>query len=115
MQVHHIGYLVSDMNEAVQEFAKLGYSVSQSTLYDPLRLINICFMRNDATVVELIEPAENCRLFTKLQKRIGNAPYHIGYITDGGGGTMTYLIIFKMTDTCSYSLHSPQRHLVISA
>ena len=85
MKVHHIGYLVDDMKKAVKEFAKLGYSVQKPELYDSLRHINICFMENEGTCVELIEPAEGCKLFTKLHKRIGNAPYHIGYITYGGG------------------------------
>ena len=86
MQVHHIGYLVEDMAEAVKEFARLGYRVQKPELYDSLRRINLCFVENEGTCVELIEPAEGCKLFTKLHKRIGNAPYHIGYITDGGGG-----------------------------
>ena len=90
MKVHHIGYLVDDMKEAVKEFAKLGYSVQKPELYDPLRRINICFMENEGTCVELIEPAEGCKLFTKLHKRIGNAPYHIGYITYGGARQNTY-------------------------
>ena len=86
MRVHHIGYLVSDMSGAMQEFRRLGYDVQQGAMFDPLRQINICFMNNGSTLVELIEPAEGCRLFTKLHKKIGNAPYHIGYITYGGGG-----------------------------
>ena len=84
MKVHHIGYLVDDMKKAVKEFAKLGYSVQKPELYDPLRRINICFVENGGTCVELIEPAEGCKLFTKLHKRIGNAPYHIGYIVHEG-------------------------------
>ncbi len=84
MKVHHIGYLVDDMTEAVKEFARLGYSVQKPELYDPLRRINLCFVENDGTCVELIEPAEGCKLFTKLHKRIGNAPYHIGYIVREG-------------------------------
>ena len=70
----------------MKEFSRLGYRVQMPELYDPLRRINLCFVENEGTCVELIEPAEGCKLFTKLHKRIGNAPYHIGYITDGRGG-----------------------------
>ena len=86
MKVHHIGYLVSDMKDALKEFRRLGYEVRQETMYDPLRNINICFVENGSTLVELIEPGKDCALFTKLHRKIGNAPYHIGYITDIGRG-----------------------------
>ena len=87
MKVHHVGYLVDDMNGALNEFSRLGYEIVQKTVYDPLRKINICFVENGGVMVELIEPCKDCRLFTSLQKRIGNAPYHLCYvINDRGGG-----------------------------
>lgn len=82
MKLHHIGYLVSNIKEAMQEFYRLGYELNQDIMHDNLRHINICFMSNNGTLVELIEPGEGCKLFTKLHKKIGNAPYHIAYITE---------------------------------
>ena len=86
MKVHHIGYLVGNMSDSLKEFRRLGYEIQQETIHDPLRNINICFVENGSTLVELIEPCEGCKLFSSLHKKIGNAPYHIGYITYGGGG-----------------------------
>ena len=82
-QVHHVGYLVADINSAVQEFEALGYKVQQQIIYDPVRLINICFIENHGVLVELIAPVEQCQIFTKLRKKIGNAPYHICYLVKG--------------------------------
>ena len=109
MKVHHIGYLVSDMKDALKEFHRLGYEVRQETMYDPLRNINICFVENGSTLVELIEPGKDCALFTKLHRKIGNAPYHIGYITDIGGGVLSAnLKNCRLTAIYLCSLPKPQ-------
>lgn len=79
MKVHHLGYLVENMDNAIKEFQELGYSIQQEKLYDPLRRVFLCFLENNGLLVELVSPAEGCKLFSKLQKRIGNAPYHICY------------------------------------
>ena len=84
MRVHHIGYLVRHMNEAIREFHALGYKGGDGgAVYDPLRHVNICFMENQGITVELVAPADGCELFTKLQKKIGNSPYHLCYVTNG--------------------------------
>ena len=87
MKFHHVGYLVADIEAALKEFLELGYEIVKETVYDPLRKINICFIRNEGLMLELIAPCEGCNLFTSLRKRIGNAPYHVCYVihTNGGG------------------------------
>lgn len=82
LRVHHIGYLIENMNAAIDAFEKLGYHISQNVIYDSLRKIDICFMKNNETYIELVMPREDCNLFKTLKKRIGNAPYHICYSCD---------------------------------
>ena len=82
MKVHHIGYLVGNMSDSLKEFRRLGYEIQQETIHDSLRNINICFVENGSTLVELIEPCEGCKLFSSLHKKIGNAPYHICCIAE---------------------------------
>ena len=82
MKVHHIGYLVADMDSAVNEFMNIGYTIRKSTLYDPSRHVYLCFMENNGVMIELVCPAPDCKLFTSLKKRIGNAPYHICYFPE---------------------------------
>ncbi|MBR0034865.1 MAG: VOC family protein [Synergistaceae bacterium] len=86
MRVHHIGYLVAGIDEAVREFAALGWEVRQPKLYDSARKVYLCFLENSGVVIELVSPSEECRLFTALQRRIGNAPYHVCYFPDDVNG-----------------------------
>ena len=84
MRVHHVGYLVADIDAAIDEFLSMGYEVRQEKLYDPSRRVYLCFMENNGVMIELVSPSEECRLFTSLQRRIGNSPYHICYFPDDG-------------------------------
>ena len=79
MKIHHIGYLLDDMGSSIQSFIELGYVIDRPTCYDPIRKIDICFMKNDNIFVELVVPRGDCKLFNGLKKRIGNGPYHICY------------------------------------
>ncbi len=82
MRIHHVGYLIQSMDEAINAFQLLGYEKHSDIVYDRDREIDICFMKNKEMLVELISPREKCRLFSALAKKIGNAPYHICYVTD---------------------------------
>ena len=82
MRVHHVGYLIKSMTPSVEAFQNLGYSIKTSSIYDADRYIDICFMENKGFTVELIAPRPECRIFRSLQKKIGNAPYHICYVAD---------------------------------
>ena len=61
MKVHHIGYLVSDMSEAIDTFQVLGYDICQDVMHDGSRGGDFCFLKNEGTVVELIAPEEGCK------------------------------------------------------
>ncbi len=80
MKVHHFGYLIKNMEQAINSFKELGYTAVSESVYDNNRKINICFLDNNGTMVELIEPVSEESTVSGLFKKIGVAPYHICYI-----------------------------------
>ena len=79
MRIHHVGYLVRNIERAEKEFVSLGYEVSQETVYDEYRDVDICFLEKDGYVVELVAPKSKSSVVYDLMKKIGNSPYHICY------------------------------------
>lgn len=82
MTVHHIGYLVKNMDCSIKEFQKIGYELEGAVIQDRARKISIQFMVCGTIRVELIVPDKDNDFLLSLRKRIGNAPYHICYETD---------------------------------
>ena len=56
MKVHHVGYLVADIDAAVTEFLSMGYEVRQEKLYDSSRKVYLCFMENTAYNADYYTP-----------------------------------------------------------
>lgn len=81
MKIHHVGYLVKDMEAAKKEFLALGYGDAKITR-DEYRGIDICFMENSGYIVELISPYRDDSMVSGLIKKYKNSPYHICYICD---------------------------------
>ncbi len=84
MEIHHIGYLVKDMDSAIREFIALGFSLDKSigndgVIFDSIRRVNICFLHNGAYCVELVSPFDNQSPIYGLLKKHKNTPYHICY------------------------------------
>lgn len=79
LDIHHIGYLVKHIDQAIKGFTDLGYSIEQDILYDPLRRINICFLIKDGYRVELVSPTDSDSVVANLIKKYKNMPYHICY------------------------------------
>lgn len=79
MRVHHIGYLVHDIKDSVRQFESLGYQEISECTHDEERKIQICFMQNEGTVIELVQPDFDCTIIGKQLKRLRNSPYHICY------------------------------------
>ena len=76
MKPHHIGYLVKNMEKSMNQFRALGYELCSDVVYDKYRDIDICFMKNNGYVVELIVPKSEVSVVAKLQKNWGFAlPY----------------------------------------
>lgn len=82
MKIHHIGYLVKKIARAEAAFAALGYAREGDVTRDEIRGIDILFMRNGETRVELVCPYTENSQVEGIKKRVGNAPYHICYETD---------------------------------
>lgn len=82
MKIHHVGYLVMSIQNAREDFQKLGLKISSPQTFDEERKIFIQFMADEKILVELIEPAQGCTLFPKRLKNLGSTPYHICYECD---------------------------------
>ena len=79
MKVHHIGYLVSKLDRAVKPFIDLGFRVTQDTVRDEGYGVDIMFLQNGETVIELVSPISDESVVKPLMKRQKNSPYHICY------------------------------------
>lgn len=78
-QIHHIGYLVKNMEKAKQTFTALGYQTKQDTVCDPIRDVTICFLEKDGYRIELVSPVSETSVVAGLLKKYKNCPYHICY------------------------------------
>lgn len=91
MNIHHIGYLVKNIEKSRIYFEKLGFKEESKAVYDAKRDVNILFMTNGKYRVELVSPkSENSVVVNTLQK-IGNAPYHICYYCNNIENTQALL------------------------
>lgn len=82
LKVHHIGYLVKKMESAICSFEALGYEITQASIYDEIRKVNICFLQKDNYCIELVSPASEDSVVSGLIKKFKNSPYHICYETE---------------------------------
>jgi len=79
MKIHHIGYLVSDINKAEKQFFLLGYRREADCIYDEMRDADICFYINGEYRIELVAPRSQNSVVYGLLKKYKNTPYHICY------------------------------------
>ena len=83
MKIHHIGYLVEDVECAAEEFTRLGFARTSDVERDLQRDVFILFLRHcDGYVVELIQPVSDASPYYGLRKKYRNAPYHFCYVVD---------------------------------
>ncbi len=92
MKVHHIGYLVKNIQKSIEMFLSMDYRVEREIVFDEYRGIDICFMVKDGYRVELVSPKIPDSVVTKLRKKIGNSPYHICYEVDDIEEKVTFLV-----------------------
>lgn len=78
MEIHHVGYLVKNIEKALNSFVLLGYMIETKTVQDNDRQAYMAMIRMGKTRVELIQPYKGSPL-EELLKRYNNAPYHICY------------------------------------
>lgn len=82
MEIHHIGYLVKDIDKAYEKFKILGFKCKSNICYDPIQKANITFLVNGNYKIELIQSIENDSPIYNLLKKYGSSPYHICYICE---------------------------------
>ncbi len=82
MTVHHIGYLVKDINKSREEFEKLGFVCEGDLQYDIFRDVDILFLVKDGYRIELVSPKSSNSVVANLIKKYRNSPYHICYESD---------------------------------
>ena len=81
LKVHHIGYLVKKIEPAIRTLITLGYEITQDTIFDEIRQVNICFLEKDGYRIELVSPVSDKSVVHGLLKKYKNCPYHICYET----------------------------------
>ena len=81
LKVHHIGYLVKKMKPAIRTLQALGFQVTQDTVFDEIRQVDICFLEKDGYRIELVCPVSDKSVVYGLLGRYKNCPYHICYET----------------------------------
>ena len=85
MTLHHIGYLVKDIEKSANAFRAIGftdrmYNDGNFVCYDPTRMCDICFMdhtEDKAVCIELISPKSKESPIYGLMERYKNSPYHM--------------------------------------
>jgi methylmalonyl-CoA/ethylmalonyl-CoA epimerase len=77
-RVHHIGYLVKDIQQAANAFLDLGYVETCKQIFDERRQAYLLLLALDESAVELVQPIEYSPL-AGLNAHFKNAPYHICY------------------------------------
>lgn len=82
MKIHHVGYLVKNIDKSLTDFVKLGYKKESEIIHDEFRKINICFLVNGDYRIEFVEPTEECEFLKNLIKKIGVGTYHLCYESD---------------------------------
>lgn len=79
MKIHHIGYAVKNIEEAIKNFKDLGYKTLGILEADEKRKVKIQFMQNDNYTIELISPSGEDSPIKNILTKIGNTPYHFCY------------------------------------
>ena len=81
MRIHHVGVAVDSIDEVLDDYVALGYSVG-ARVHDEARRVGIVFVRNGDYVIELVAPAAPNSPVDGLLKKVGPSPYHLCYVVD---------------------------------
>jgi methylmalonyl-CoA/ethylmalonyl-CoA epimerase len=81
MQIHHVGYVVADIDAALNDFQLLGFRTQGERCADSRRNINIQFISNDSYTIELVAPMNEASPVGGILKKLGCTPYHLCYQT----------------------------------
>lgn len=78
MKIHHIGYLVKNIEASISLYESMGYKSIGEKYRDYDRKADIVFLKNREYCVELISPWKESSL-NGMMKRYKNVGYHICY------------------------------------
>lgn len=81
MEIHHMGYLVKDINASIDNFKVLGYKESTRSRNET-RGVDICFISNGSYALELVSPFREDSDVSDLFKKYQNMIYHICYVSN---------------------------------
>lgn len=81
MKIHHVGYLVANIDTAVNDFTGLGYELAGDVCVDQKRNIKIQFLKNGNYLIELVSPLNDSSPVHNMLKKNGSSPYHLCYQT----------------------------------
>lgn len=78
--IHHLGYLVKNIQKSKNVFIDMGFQLKKDIILDDVRDAYICFLGGDSNgaLIELIQPTIESPIYALL-KKYPNAPYHICY------------------------------------
>ena len=82
LRVHHIGYAVSSIEQALPEFEVLGWAVCGGVTDDVSRKVRIQFLCLGDDMVELVAPLTDDSPIRKVLRNGSGIPYHICYEVD---------------------------------
>jgi len=82
MKINHIGYLVKDIDKAIEQHRMLGYFLDRDVVCDEARGVKLGFMSKEGYTLEFVEPISESSVAWNLFKRKGAGPYHICYEID---------------------------------
>ncbi len=78
MKIHHIGYMVKQIEYAAELFESLGFRMDGAVTCDAGRDAEICVLDSEGYCVELVAPRETSPLYG-MMKKYKNTAYHICY------------------------------------
>lgn len=76
--VHHVGYLVKNIDKSIDVMKAIGFCVKKNKIYDPDRKAYICFIDGNGVIYEFIQPCKDSEIY-QLLRQFRNMPYHICY------------------------------------
>jgi methylmalonyl-CoA/ethylmalonyl-CoA epimerase len=83
LALHHIGYLVKDIDKSEAAFMALGFEpCAKAAFYDQSRHADFLFIDCGGARIELIRPRDETSPIWNLLKHYKNMPYHLCFETD---------------------------------
>ena len=108
VSLHHVGYLVKNLEESKLAFEKMGLMTTKDKTFDPDRKVDICFLGIGSQEIELVSPRKDSGIYPLL-KRYNNVPYHTCYIVKDMGEAIN-----ELTKKGFLLIEEPSRALAIS-